>query len=304
MLDRARAYFKEQDVLAVDTPALSSWGCSDPNIESIAAQRAHHSREYLHTSPESAMKCLLAAGYPDIYSIGRVFRGGESGPRHLPEFTLLEWYRLDFELAEIIADTTALIAHCLEQADLKRPFEQFDYAEIFRDVAGIDVFAASSDQLATAATADPSLRAALGDDRDAWLDLLLVTRIVPQFATDRLTVLRHYPYSQAALARSCPADNRVADRFEIFHGSLELANGYVELTDVAEQTARFAEDDNRRRAAGQAAMQRDELLLAALQSGLPACAGVAVGLERLQMIYEKTDNIANVVSFASRTSDV
>lgn len=287
----------------MDTPALSSWGCADPNIESIGVQRARGSCEYLHTSPESAMKCLLAAGYPDIYSIGRVFRDGEMGTRHLPEFTLLEWYRLNFELAAMIADTTALIAACLQRTELEKSYDQFDYADIFHDASNIDVFTASIDELAASAAADSSLRAAIGDDRDAWLDLILTTRIVPQFAPDRLTVLRHYPSSQAALARTCPADARIADRFEVFHGTLELANGYVELTDADEQGARFAADERKRRSAGKAAMPRDELLLSALRDGLPACAGVAVGFERLQMIYEKTDNIANVVCFASRSTD-
>ena len=303
MLERVRAYFAECDVLAVDTPALSAWACSDPNIDSIAAQRSPTSLDYLQTSPESAMKCLLAAGYPDIYSISRVFRAGERGPRHLPEFTLLEWYRLDFDLAAMIVDTTALIACCLEQPELAKHAVVLDYADAFRDLAGLDVFTADSDELAAAAQADNSLRAALGADRDAWLDLLITTRIAPTFGTDRLTVLQHYPRSQAALARPCPADARVADRFEVFRGTLELANGYVELTDAGEQRARFAADNDKRTAAGKPALHRDELLLAALDSGLPACAGVAVGFERLQMLYEQVDDIAKVVTFAARNLD-
>jgi len=290
-------------VLAVDTPALSSWPCSDPNIDSIAAQRSPTALDYLQTSPESAMKCLLAAGYPDIYSVSRVFRAGEQGRRHLPEFTLLEWYRLGFDLAAMIADTTALIACCLEQPELAQHAAMLDYEDAIRDLAGLDVFTASIDELAVAAKADHALHTALGADRDAWLDLLIATQIAPTFAADRLTVLRHYPRSQAALARPCPADPRVADRFEVFYGELELANGYVELADAAEQRARFAADNDKRLAAGKPVIPGDELLLAALDSGLPACAGVAVGFERLHMIYEQTDDIAKVVSFAARTHD-
>ncbi len=303
MLERVRAYFAERKVLAVDTPALGSWTCSDPNIDSITALRTPTSTDYLQTSPESAMKCLLAAGYPDIYSISRVFRAGEQGPRHLPEFTLLEWYRLNFELSAIVADTTALIARCLEQPELEQTTDVLDYVPVFQSVAGIDVFAASIDDLANAAAADRSLRDALGADRDAWLDLVMTTCIAPSFATDRLTVLRHYPRSQAALARACPADERVADRFEVFRGTLELANGYVELADAEEQRARFAADNDKRRVEGKPAVPADELLLGALDSGLPNCAGVAVGFERLQMIYEQTDNIARVVTFAARNRD-
>ena len=249
------------------------------------------------------MKCLLAAGYPDIFSICRVFRDGEKGPRHLPEFTLLEWYRRDFRLADIVADTTALIAHCLEQKGLGGNVEIVEFSEIFQRVVGVDVFDASCEQLADAAAADSSLRQSIGQDRNAWLDLILVTRIAPTFAPDRLTVLQHYPRAQAALARVCPDDARVADRFEVFYATLELANGYVELTDAVEQRARFLQDSEERKIAGKQATPADELLLAALQNGLPECAGVAVGFERLQMIYEQTDNIDDVVTFASRTGN-
>lgn len=302
MLANIRAYFEEQNVLAVDTPALSAFATSDPNIDNLSVQRGSATR-YLHTSPESSMKCLLAAGYPDIYSICRVFRDGERGPCHLPEFTLLEWYRRDFRLAEIIADTTALIARSLGREELRSNVDVVNFSDIFQKVIGIDTFDASCEQLADAATADRSLRASLGQDRNAWLDLILVTRIAPVFAPDRLTVLQHYPRAQAALARVCPDDDRVADRFEVFYATLELANGYVELTDALEQRARFLQDNEDRKLAGKAATPGDELLLAALHNGLPACAGVAVGFERLQMIHEQTDRIDDVVTFATRSGD-
>ena len=144
------------------------------------------------------------------------------------------------------------------------------------------------------------MQRALGDDRAAWLDYILVESVAPTFAIDRLTVLQHYPREQAALARVCPADNRVADRFEVFYGTLELANGYVELTDAAEQRSRFLKDLEDRRAGGKVVAPIDDFLLAALESGLPHCAGVALGLERLQMISDKTDNIGDVVTFRTR----
>lgn len=298
LLARAREYFAEREVLEVDTPALSRFAVSDPNIESFAVDTCDGTRRFLHTSPEYCMKRLLADGYPDIYSISRVFRAGESGSRHLSEFTLLEWYRHDFELAEIIADTIGLVTHCLCGGAPGYTVPVVDYADCVRQHAGIDTFTASCDRIADRLDADAGLRSMLGDDRDAWLDLLLDTCVLPALAPGRLTVIRHFPASKAALARLCPADSRVADRFELFFGRTELANGYVELTDAAEQRCRFAAEADRRRVAGGVAPEGDERLLAALEHGLPACSGVALGVERLQMVHDGTEDIADVVTFA------
>ena len=297
MLARARGYFSDQQVLAVDTPALSKFASTDPNIESCSVQLATGSRYFLHTSPEFCMKRLLADGYPDIYSICRVFRDGEIGQHHLPEFTMLEWYRLNFNLGDIIADTTALIAACIDKPSLHEDAIVVDYVTAFRDSADVDVFNATIDELANAASADDALRDSVGDDQHAWLDLILSTVVAPAFKPNQLTVLQHYPASQAALARVCPGDKRVADRFEVFHGATELANGYVELTNADEQRNRFDRDIEKRKYSGQSILLPDAQLLAALDHGLPDCAGVAVGLERLQMIHTQTDNIANVVTF-------
>ena len=297
MLARAREYFSDQQVLAVDTPALNKFASTDPNIESCSVQLATGSRYFLHTSPEFYMKRLLADGYPDIYSICRVFRDGEIGQYHLPEFTMLEWYRLKFSLDDIISDTTALIAACIDQPSLHEGAIAVDYNSAFQDSADVDVFNATTDELANVVSADDALRESIGNDRHAWLDLILTSVVAPSFNPDQLTVLQHYPASQAALARICPADERVADRFEVFHGATELANGYVELTNADEQRRRFDQDIEKRKHAGQSVSLPDAQLLAALDHGLPDCAGVAVGLERLQMIYAQADNIATVVTF-------
>jgi len=297
LLARARTYFSDQQVLAVDTPALSEFASTDPNIESCSVQLATGSRYFLHTSPEFCMKRLLADGYPDIYSICRVFRDGEIGQYHLPEFTMLEWYRLNFNLGDIIADTTALIAACIDKPSLHEDATVVDYSTAFQDSADVDVFNATIDELADAASADDALRASIGNDQHAWLDLILSTVVAPAFTSNQLTVLQHYPASQAALARVCPRDKHVADRFEVFYGALELANGYVELTNADEQRFRFDQDIEKRKYAGQSVLLPDAQLLAALDHGLPDCAGVAVGLERLQMIHAQADNIANVVTF-------
>jgi lysyl-tRNA synthetase class 2 len=176
-----------------------------------------------------------------------------------------------------------------------------DYADAIHDACGLDIASADVDALARAAEADDDLRVALGKEKDDWLDLLLATRVIPQFPQDRLTVLRHYPASQAALARLCPDDPSVADRFELFIGPVELANGYVELTNAEEQALRMRRDNEERERRGRPVRPVDNNLLAALRDGLPQCAGVAVGFERLQMIHDRTDDIRDVITFAFDT---
>jgi lysyl-tRNA synthetase class 2 len=304
MLQRLRAYFDAESVLEVDTPALSTTAVSDTNIESLEViSELTDAPLYLHTSPEFCMKRLLASGYPDIYSICRVYRDGEAGRRHQPEFTMVEWYRLGFGLTDIIADTLKAIATALDDSTLEDDILVVDYRNAFIKVCNVDPLQASIGDLANAADADDRLRRALGDTRDDWLDLILTTKIAPSFATDKFTVLQHYPASQAALAQICPADASVADRFEVFMGPVELANGYVELTDTRIQAERIANDQAIRESRGQAVRPHDQPLLAALESGLPACAGVAMGLERLQMMHDKTDDIRNVLSFPFEASN-
>ena len=300
LLRRIRRFFETANVLEVDTPALSRHAVSDTQIESLEIPQSQVSAEalFLSTSPEFCMKRLLAAGYPDIYSICRVFRDGESGLRHQPEFTMLEWYRLGFGLREIIADAIAVIQTALGKDFFDADAVQTDYRDSFLRAVDIDPLTASIDELAAVVDADTSLRASLGEYRDDWLDLVLATHVAPTFAQDRLTVLQHYPASQAALARLCPDDPRVADRFEVFFGAIELANGYVELTDATEQATRMQSDDAERLTRGRKRRPHDTALLAALESGLPASAGVAMGLERLHMVCAGSDDIRDVITFA------
>lgn len=299
LLGRARRYFATEDVLAVDTPALGTGIGSDPNSDALVVTAFSGHEYFLHTSPEFCMKRLLASGYPDIYSICRVYRDGESGPQHLLEFTLIEWYRLGFGLGDIVTDTLRLIAQCLDNPALAETADTYDYRDAFQRFAGVDVLHASPDELADCAGADTRLRGAMSQHRDGWLDLIQATVVAPRFDTDRLTVLQHYPASMAALARLCPGDARFADRFEVFLGKRELANGYVELTDAKEQRRRFAEETQLRDRAGRRSGPPDTFLLQALESGLPECSGVAVGVERLQMVLDQTDNIGDVVTFTA-----
>ncbi len=298
IVQRLREYFLNSGILEVETPALSRYASSDVQIESLEVSSSlSRAPLFLQTSPEFCMKRLLAAGYPDIYSMCRVFRDGETGRKHQPEFTLVEWYRLGMDLDEIVASTITAIAIALDRTNLGDTAIVLEYRNVFVDIAGVDPIDATIAELGDATGADSDLRSALGDKRNDWLDLILTTRIVQTFARNRLTVLQHYPASQAALAQICPADAAVADRFEVFLGELELANGYVELTYAEEQEQRIAADQDERRRRGLPLRAHDEFLLAALQSGLPACAGVAMGLERLQMVHDETDDIRDVLTF-------
>lgn len=297
MLQRSRQFFADQDVMEVDTPVLSKFAVTDPHIESLSAQSTMGPDLFLHTSPEYKMKRLLAAGFGDIYQICKVFRDGEYGRYHLPEFTLVEWYRLNFGLQKMISDTIAFIAATLARPELVAAAETCSYEEAFRHSADCDPQTADVAQLADRMNADEQLRKAIGDNRDAWLDLVLAERIAPKFAADNLTVIYHYPASQAALARLCPDNADVADRFEVFYGRLELANGFVELTGAEEQLSRFERDRFARRRNNLVDHQIDEDFINALRAGLPLCSGVAVGFDRLLILHEDQDDISAVTNF-------
>jgi lysyl-tRNA synthetase class 2 len=304
MLAAARDFFATRGVLEVETPMLGLSAVSDPHIDSVHAllelDKGRH--RYLHTSPEYRMKRLLCAGYPDIYSIGKVFRDGETGKRHQPEFTMAEWYRKGYGLQEMIRDSCDFITEMLDARWLPRAAESLSYCQAFIYHARLDPLQADCPALAAAVDADDRLQAALGDQRDDWLDLVMSRRIAPALAKDRLTVVHHYPASQAALARICPDNASLADRFEIFFGEIELANGYVELLDADVQWQRWQVDQERRRRKGRALLPLDEALIDALRSGMPPCAGVAVGFDRLLMINEQCDDIARVQTFAFERS--
>lgn len=303
MLGLVREFFAARGVIEVETPALTSRGVSDPQIASLTTSLAADGGKtrYLHTSPEYAMKRLLAAGAPDIYQICRVFRDGEIGRLHQPEFTMVEWYRRGATLDDMIAETCAFITAVGEWDRLA--IEKLGYRDVLRVACGIDPLTADAVELAdcaarTTGIVSDGLRQAIGTDRTAWLDLLISHVVTPGFAPDRLTVLHHYPAEQAALARLDPADPALAERFEVFFGDIELANGYRELTDATEQRRRFAADGARRRAAGLPVMEPDHALLASLAAGLPECSGVALGFDRLVMTACGLPDIRQAVCFA------
>ena len=296
-----RRFFAQRNVLEVETPMLSAAANTDPNIHSFATRFSGRvdgapRERWLRTSAEFAQKRLLASGVGDCYELGRVFRDGEAGRRHNPEFTMLEWYRVGWDHRRLMDETIELVQATLVLTGKRTSVHKTSYRDLFVHALDVDPFAAT----------EPELQAALGDvrvnadglSRDDWLDLLLTHRIQPTFAPDRTTVVYDYPPTQCALAKVRKDDPPVAERFELYVGVHELANGYHELTDAAEQRARFVRDNERRRLRGLPQLPIDENLLAALQRGLPDCAGVALGIERLLMAMTCTDDIAGLLAFA------
>ncbi|HJT98808.1 MAG TPA: EF-P lysine aminoacylase EpmA [Rhodanobacteraceae bacterium] len=293
-----RDFFAERGVLEVETPILSEAGNTEPNIESFATTFSGHvaagSRErWMRTSPEHALKRLVALGIGDCYELGRVFRNGEAGRRHNPEFTLLEWYRVGWDHRRLIGETVEIVQRALALAARKAEVRELTYRDLFRTELGIDALLDPVETLA-AALADVRIDGG-GLSRDDWLDLVLTHKLQPAFPRNRITVIRDYPATQSALAKIRDGDPPVAERFELFLGPHELANGYHELTDPAEQRARFERDNARRRARGQRGMPIDERFLAAL-ANMPGCAGVALGVERLLMHMTDGD-IGDVLAF-------
>jgi lysyl-tRNA synthetase class 2 len=306
MLACIRQFFAARDVLEVETPTIVGWPVSEPQLTNVSCRLAGHPGQpfYLRTSPEYHLKRLLAAGAPDVFEIGKVFRDGECGARHLPEFTMVEWYRRGMRLPDIVAETCELVRQAAKAAGAHAPPPRvFRYQQLFETHAGLDPLSASTPQVINTARTllgeriDAGLARQLSDDREAWLDLLMVECIEPALRPLGLVVVERYPAAQAALARLDPDDPRVAERFEVYLHGVELANGYCELTDAAEQRRRFAADQALRRRRGLAQTARDEHFLAALDAGLPDCSGVALGFDRLLMTGLGLPGITAAVSF-------
>jgi len=294
-----RAFFFERRVLEVETPILSAAGNTEPNIDSFTTSFHGHvdagARErWLRTSPEYPLKRLLAAGVGDCYELGRVFRNGEAGGRHNPEFTMLEWYRVGQDHRQLAAEVVDLVQAAVALVGRQAAVQVCSYRQLFGDMLGLDPLTAPIEALQqplAASRLDPE-----GLTRDDWLDLLITHRMQPAFPRDRITVIHDYPASQCALARIRREDPPVAERFELYLGPYELANGYHELNDAAEQRARFERDNAVRRGRGLREVPIDEPLLAVLDA-MPDCAGVALGIERLLMCLAGTDAIADVLAF-------
>ena len=298
-----RAFFYGRGYTEVETPYAVPTPGEEVHVQAFVTERVaptgERRRLYLHTSPEFAMKRLLAAGSGPIFQLARVWRNGEGSDTHAPEFTMLEWYRPGASLAALMDETEALLRAVLPPAvdrggavtRLDR-FERLTMAEAFARHAGADLLGTLDDAPALAASAGARLRAGEG-----WEDLffrLLLERIEPAIGRAHPIFLTHWPAAQAALAVRDPADPRVALRFELFVGGMELANAFEELTDAAEQRARFVADRARRHALTGPDWPMDEDLLAALEHGMPAASGIALGFDRLAMLASGADRISRV----------
>ena len=313
MAKRLRDFFDRHGYVEVETPALQISPGMEPHLSAFETRligpRGNDLSIHLHTSPEFAMKKLLVAGMQRIFQLARVYRNGERSAKHHPEFTMLEWYRTRTTWRELVDETAELVrAVCGTVArrgddvcDLSRPWEFVSVQEAFQRTTGIDLFGTAPKPLAPDADALRFAADGIGvrtNDADTWEDVffrIFLERIEPGLGMETPTVLHSYPASMASLARLSPEDTRVSDRFEIFICGMELANGYGELTDAEEQRARFAAMTEQRVAQGRSTMPIDEDFLAALESGLPECAGIALGFDRLVMLATGAERIEDVL---------
>jgi len=293
LLSTIRAFFAERDVLEVDTPLLAQFGVTDPNIELFTVSESNEKR-FLQSSPEYAMKRLLASGIGDIYQLGKAFRRGECGSRHNPEFTLLEWYRTNINHYELIREVAELATTVLPVSS----WQVWSYAALFAEIMNLDVFTASTEALSQKIEEEGiSIDAPLS--RLDYLDLLMTHRIEPQIANWGLVFIIDFLPEQSALARLITrGENTVAARFEAYYGGLELANGYWEETQADALSARFTDDNATRDLRGQKQIAPDTRLLDALEAGFPDCAGVALGFDRLLMLMLAQSSISEVMPFA------
>jgi elongation factor P--(R)-beta-lysine ligase len=288
---KIRQFFKQKDVIEVDTRLLDDFSVTDPYMNALSVIHSASQSQYLQTSPEFAMKRLLAKGSGDIYQLGKAFRAEEKGQYHDNEFTLLEWYRIGFSLNQLMDEVFDLMTTVVGDKNKT----MLTYQQAFNQALNIDPFTISLNELESIA------REKLGDIPqdllfDNYLTLLFSEVIEPTFSQGDLTFIYHYPQSQASLAKTTQQNNiTVAERFEVYCGSFELANGFNELTDADEQLARFKQDNTIRQSLNYPEVEIDNRLIEALKNGLPQCSGVAVGVDRLLMLHLAVEQIDDVL---------
>ncbi|MDO4429678.1 MAG: elongation factor P--(R)-beta-lysine ligase [Lonepinella koalarum] len=298
IINNIRRFFTERGLLEVETPVLSEFGVTDVHLSTFSTEFAapfesQNKTLWLGTSPEYHMKRLLAAGSGPIFQLCHVFRNEETGRKHNPEFTMLEWYRPHFDMYRLINEVDDLLQQILDC----EPAESLSYQFVFQEYVGLDPLSASRPELLAKAR-EHQFICADDEERDTLLQFLFSTLVEPKIGLERPVVVYHFPATQAALAQISSEDHRVAERFEFYYKGLELANGFNELTDAAEQQHRFEQDNRLRQKMGLPERKIDRRFLAALQAGMPNCAGVALGVDRLLMIALNAESIKEVMAFS------
>lgn len=302
LLAEIRAFFADKGVLEVETPLLCSTIGTDPQLDFFTCQPqipALPEQLYLQTSPEFAMKRLLAADSGSIYQICKAFRKGESGRYHNPEFTLLEWYRVGFRLPELMAEAAELITTLCQGRLALQTSQWVSYADIFQQITGLDAVNFSYPQYCGYARDNglPEAIGLCGYNHALWLDMLFSHKVQPLLGRSELCLVYGYPACQSSLARLNADNPLITDRFELFINGVELGNGYYELANASEQDRRFSNELKLRQQSGLSAATKDTRLLAALASGLPDCSGLAIGIDRLLMVLSGSNHIGQVIAF-------
>ncbi len=282
LLGEVRSFFFSKDVLEVETPILSRVGVCDPHLQNLITQ-INDKQYYLQTSPEFAMKRLLCSGSGSIYQISKAFRDDEQGRLHNPEFTMIEWYRTGFDYFQLMDEVEELVSKLIGV----KGFQRITYQDVFQKTVGIDPTFATHDQLENIAGNIKGQTT-----KNDLLDLIMGTKVLP--ALDGAWFIYDYPADQAAMAKIC---GDVAERFELIINGVELANGYTELTDPNEQKERFNNENKQRELMGMETMQVDQHLLKAMSEGMPECAGVALGFDRLLMLIMNKNSLSEVMPF-------
>ncbi|WP_415880276.1 EF-P lysine aminoacylase EpmA [Methylomonas sp. TEB] len=305
MLAAIRRFFEARDVLEVETPLLCPATGTDPQLDFFSSQFNFPPSQptlFLQTSPEFAMKRLLAAGSGSIYQICKAFRNGEAGRYHNPEFTILEWYRVGYDLRQLMAEVAELLLQLLQPFHAALSTKQISYQQLFLHATGLDplIFCVSDYQAYAAANALPEAVDLCGDDHALWLDFIFSHCVQRMMDKNTIYLLHSYPAIQSSLARLHVDDPRISERFEVFINGVELGNGFYELADPQEQEARFDKEIAYRLSHDLPVVSKDEAFLQALKFGLPDCSGVAIGLDRLLMIALGSESISDVLAFPVR----
>jgi lysyl-tRNA synthetase class 2 len=306
-LSSIRQYFALRDVLEVDTPILSRETVTDLNLDALSTFHTNplstvRTKLFMQTSPEYFMKRMLCAGFPSMYQIAKCFRDDEVGKHHSPEFTMLEWYRLDFSMEDLVKEVGSLLSLILESP----PLETLSYADAFIKFLNVDVIGLSKQELIELCHSfdlgDYAESVSEMDDDsviiDALLQVLFCERVETQIGVDKPIAITHFPASQASLAQLNTDDTKFSQRFEVYYKGMELANGFEELGDPVQLNRRFTEDNRQRKSINKSTINIDERFIQAHESGLPACSGVALGLDRLLMIKCGAKHIDEVQSFS------